>query len=106
MLQDVGVCGEECPSQILLSTIDAHCETVALALAEHVVEVLADTTRKTVSRTCLDNIHREFLMGVGEHWFHGKMQLFDYVHQITQRVRGSVYVRFSARHNPVSGVGF
>jgi len=62
MLQDLGDCGEECPSQILLSTIDAHCETVALALTKHVVEVLADTTRKTVSRTCLDNIHREFVL--------------------------------------------
>ena len=49
MPQDLGDCGEECPSQNLLSTIDAYCETVALALAEHVVEVLADTTRKTVS---------------------------------------------------------
>jgi len=62
MLHDLGDCGEECPSQILLSTIDAHCETVALALAEHVVEVVADTTRKTVSRTCLNKIHREFVL--------------------------------------------
>ena len=35
---------------------------VELALAEHVVEVLADTTRKTVSRSCLDKIHREFVL--------------------------------------------
>ena len=65
MLHDLGDCGEECPSQILLSTIDAHCETVALALAEHVVEVLADSTRKTVSRSCLDTIHREFVLKLG-----------------------------------------
>ena len=62
MLHDLGDCGEECPSQILLCTINAYCETVALALAEHVVEVLADTSMKTVSRTCLDKIHREFVL--------------------------------------------
>ena len=67
LLAEVGDRDNDCPSEILLLSVDAHCETVALSLADHVLEILANESTKTkqttiLPRTFFDQVHRAFAL--------------------------------------------
>ena len=67
LLAEVGDRDNDCPSEILLLSVDAHCETVALSLADHVLEILANESTKTkqttiLPRTFFEKVHRAFAL--------------------------------------------
>jgi len=63
LLAELGNLDNDCPSEILILSVDAHCETVALSLTDHVLmDILANASKKTLPRTFFEKVHCAFAL--------------------------------------------